>query len=116
MKTIQKKWSVTSLEVVPDLNDKNLVVTKVYWKLSVTWDAYESSMIGTVDLPMIGDAFTEFNDLTEEQVLGWVFEKLGDDVAVNENMLRTQLKQDVVELAEMDNSPVVVSPPWLDSN
>lgn len=60
-------WKVEGIKAYARLNDKDNVVYSVHWSIG----AYDS--ITNLSLP--SDDFIPFNQLTEETVLGWVWEK-----------------------------------------
>jgi len=59
------KWTIEKLKVTGDTN----IVTQVYWRCE---DDKQASCAGVRDL-VLGDTFTAYDQLTEQQVLDWVF-------------------------------------------
>ena len=107
-------WSIEQNWVKPVEGSKtNVVVTSTYrCKASETVGTGESAKtyIGTVDgassfAPPSG-SFTAYPDLTEAQILGWVFASGVDQAAVEANV--TQQIQNQI------NPPVIAPPlPWV---
>ena len=58
------EWTIEKLKVIGDTN----IVTQVYWRCK---DG-QAACAGVRDL-VLGDTFTAYDRLTEQQVLGWVF-------------------------------------------
>jgi hypothetical protein len=69
------KWSIQKLRVAPQLNDKTNVVIEADW-LCVALDEENVSQAAASGVKSftLGDTFTPFDQLTEEQVLQWCFE------------------------------------------
>jgi hypothetical protein len=68
------KWSVQKLRVAPQQGDKANVVIQADW-LCVAMDdenIVQAAASGVKSFSL-GDTFTPFDQLTEEQVLGWCF-------------------------------------------
>ena len=77
------KWEVPHLVYYPTKDGKSKVVYEVSWRCNGTeekdGETYSSSAAGNNIIPYDADAsFSAFDDLTEEQVLGWVWEADSD--------------------------------------
>jgi hypothetical protein len=72
---ISFKWSVSNLRVIPQQGDKSNVVSVVEWLVQGTDDVnlITASASGIRSF-VLGDTFTPFDQLTENQVLDWCFE------------------------------------------
>ena len=107
--TIQYIWGITKIKAYPTVEDKTNVICTVEWKLTVTNGEYNKQILGLISIP-VGDleTFTPYDQLTEEQVLGWVHDVMGpDQIAQLEAGILDQLEQ-------MINPPVVTVPlPWV---
>ena len=73
------KWEATHLVYYPTKDGKSKVVYEVSWRCNGTeekdGETYSSSAAGSNAVAYDADAsFTAFDDLTEEQVLGWIWE------------------------------------------
>jgi hypothetical protein len=60
------KWAIEKVKVTGDRN----VVTHVYWRCEATQDKVIASCAGMREL-VLGDTFTDYDQLTKDQVLGW---------------------------------------------
>ena len=72
-------WKVENLVYYPTKDDKSKVVYEVSWRCNGTeekdGETYSSSAAGNNIIAYDADAsFTAFDDLTEEQVLSWIWE------------------------------------------
>jgi len=98
-------WNITQLDVVPFEGDFDNVVVTAYWTLEGEQDGYSSSTYGTATFPAPSDDFTPYDDLTEEQVLGWVWEN-GVDKDQQEAIVQARIDAQI-------NPPIVTPPlPW----
>ena len=72
---ISFKWSVSKLRVIPQQGEKSNVVSVVEWFVQGTDDVnlITASASGIRSF-VLGDTFTPFDQLTEQQVLDWCFE------------------------------------------
>ena len=73
------KWEVSHLVYYPTKDGKSKVVYEVSWRCNGTEEkddeTYSSSAAGNNRITYDADAsFTAFDDLTEDQVLGWIWE------------------------------------------
>jgi len=105
--TITNTWTVVQMNAKPELNGKANVVFTVYWVLTGTDGTYTGSVYGSAGVTLNPDSsFTPYADLTQEQVIGWVHNGMGDNVAAYEVSVAKQI-------ADQINPPVVTPPlPW----
>ena len=99
-------WNVVSMDCYPDVEGKVDVVFNVHWAVNGSdGDIIASGAYGSVGLTLDPEApFTPYQDLTKDQVLGWVKDALGEEaVAANEALVAQQI--------ESQKNPPVVSPP-----
>ena len=73
------KWEVPHLVYYPTKDGQSKVVYEVSWRCNGTeekdGETYSSSAAGNNIITQDADAsFTAFDDLTEDQVLGWIWE------------------------------------------
>ena len=78
------KWKVENLVYYPTKDGKPKVVYDVSWRCNGTeekdGETYSSSAAGNNIITYDADAsFTAFDDLTEDQVLGWIWKTDSDD-------------------------------------
>jgi hypothetical protein len=83
------------------------VVYCVGYQLTVTNDDGSASTSGSVGIPLSSDTFTPYDQLTQDQVVGWVQAALGAEQVIG---LQDALTN---QIAEKKNPPVVIPPlPW----
>ena len=92
-------WSIQNLERTPEE-----YVTIVHWRCDGVEGEHSIGAYGTVSFQQEeGEEIIPFADLTEEMVMGWMFEKLNKD----EIEAAVQTKLD-----ELANPPLVSGVPW----
>ena len=68
------KWSIQKLRVVPQQDNKSNVVVQADWLcVALNDEGVAQAAASGVKNFSLGDSFTPFNQLTEEQVLDWCF-------------------------------------------
>ena len=73
-------WSVVAMDCYPQYENETDVVFTCHWTLSGIDGAYSGYSYGTCGVSYAGgSSFTPYADLTQEQVVGWVKESLGED-------------------------------------
>ena len=99
-------WTVTAMDCYPTVGSETDVVFTVHWTCSGTDGTYNASVYSTCAVPApTGSAFTPYDQLTQDQVLGWVWAN-GVDKAATEAAVQQQLNNQI-------NPPVVTPPlPW----
>lgn len=104
--TTEINWLVTAMDCYPQADGETDVVFTVHWSCNGTDGTYNASVYSTCAVPApTGSAFTPYDQLTQEQVLGWVWangvDKDATEAAVNQ------------QIANQVNPPVVTPPlPW----
>lgn len=104
--TTTTTWTVTAMDCYPQEGGNTDVVFTVHWTCSGTDGTYSSSVYSTCAVPApTGGSFTPFADLTQSQVLGWIWAN-GVDQAATEASVAQQIANQV--------NPPVVTPalPW----
>ena len=98
-------WTVSQLDCYPQAEGQTDVVFTVHWSCSGTDGTYTGSVYSTCSVPAPTGTFTPYADLTQEQVLGWIWAN-GVDQASAEAAVQAQI--------DSQTSPTVVSPalPW----
>jgi len=101
-------WSVAQMKAYPERDGKTNVVFTVHWRLTGTDGFYSAGIYGSVGVTVDPDApFTPYEDLTEDQVIGWVKNALGDEQV---SAYEANIVEHIFELA---NPSVVNLPaPW----
>ena len=106
---IEYKYEIQNMEVSPSEGGLENVVKKVNWMYSGTEDGdgikYFGCTTGTFEIDSASaDSFTSFNDLTEEQIKGWIQSQ------IDEAVIKTDIDS---QIETQKNPPIVVkSNPW----
>lgn len=102
------EWNIKQLACKPQEEGKSNVVVTADWTVSVTDGTYTSSLYGTQEFSLNTESnFTPFENLTKDQVVGWVQSAMGiDDVTALQQKLDTQLEEQI--------NPPIIKPklPW----
>ena len=106
---ITYNWIVQKMNTRIAADGFTNVVVSVDWEIigrAIDNDKeYVSAYSGTVGMALPGEEFTPYQDLTQEQVLDWVWSR-GINKAEAEAYIAGQLQQQI-------NPPVIVLPnPW----
>lgn len=74
-------WVIEQMNCYPQANGKTDVVFNVAWRLNGTDGKYSATVYGTIGLQpyQAGDPFTPYDQLTEDQVVGWVEAAMGEE-------------------------------------
>jgi hypothetical protein len=98
-------WTVTAMDCYPQEGGNTDVVFNVHWTCAGTDGIYNASVYSTCTVPGPGNPFTPYDQLTQQQVLGWIWAN-GVDQAATEAAVQTQLDNQI--------NPPVVTPalPW----
>ena len=107
--TISYQWAVNSMTAYPEAEGQTDVVFQIAWVLSATDGTYNSAAYGSVDTTYVaGSPFTAYDQLTLDQVNGWVATALGPD-----GIAKAQADCDAAIAAQQDTSLPVTPPlPW----
>ena len=99
-------WTVTQMDCYPQTDNETDVVFNVHWTCSCVQDVYSGSVYSTCSVPLSGEGpFTPYAQLTQDQVLGWIWAN-GVDKAATEAAVQQQIDNQI-------NPPVVAPPlPW----
>ena len=98
-------WTVTAMDCYPQAEGETDVVFTVHWTCSGVQDTYNGSVYSTCGVPAPTGAFTPYADLTQDQVLGWIWAN-GVDKDSAEAAVQAQIDAQI--------TPTVVQPalPW----
>lgn len=99
-------WQVTQMDCYPQADNETDVVFNVHWTCSGVQDAFTASVYSTCSVPLSAEGpFTPYDQLTQEQVLGWIWAN-GVDKDATEAAVQSQ-----IDTAK--NPPIVTPPlPW----
>jgi hypothetical protein len=96
------------MDAYPEYEGEADVVFTVHWTLTGTDGTYVGGVYGSVGVTVDeGAAFTPYEDLTEEQVIGWVQDALGEE------QVASYVANVAQQIADQIDPPVVTPPlPW----
>jgi len=98
-------WVIEAMDCVPQEDGQTDVVITVHWRQNATNGTYNATVHGAVGLTYDPDSpFTQYADLTQDQVIGWVQDVLGPDQVI-------ALEANVAAQIEAQINPPVVTPP-----
>jgi hypothetical protein len=98
-------WIIERLLVKPTEGSLTDVVITADWRCNGTQDQYSGTCYGSCSFAPPSGEFTPYEDLTQEQVLGWCYSNGVDQAAIEANV--TQQINDQID------PPVVTLPlPW----
>ena len=98
-------WKVAAIDAQPSHEGHSNVINTVHWTLSGTDGEHTASSYGSAGVTYNADApFTDYTNLTEEEVLAWVWNSV--DKTEQESNVDNQL----AELASP--SSVSLQPTW----
>ena len=99
-------WTITAMDCYPQADNETDVVFNVHWTCSGVDGEYNASVYSTCAVPLSGEGtFTPYADLTQEQVLGWIWAN-GVDQTATEAAVAQQIQNQI-------DPPVVTPPlPW----
>lgn len=98
-------WTVTNMDCYPQEDGHSDVVFNVHWTCSGVDGQYNGSVYSTCAVPLSQGTFTPYANLTQNQVLGWIWDN-GVDQAATEAAVQTQIDNQI-------NPPIVQPPlPW----
>ena len=99
-------WNISQLDCIPQEDGKTDVVVTAHWQCYGVQDQYTASVYSTCSFTLEqGESFTPYNQLTQEQVLGWCWSS-GVDKASAEAAVQQQIDNQI-------NPPIITPPlPW----
>lgn len=98
-------WKIEQMSVKPQEGSLSDVVVTAAWRCNGQDGGYSASNYGSMGFASPSDDFIAYSNLTETDVLGWIWANGVDKDAVEANVTR--------ELNDKINPPVVSKPlPW----
>jgi uncharacterized membrane protein len=94
-------WTVTELNCYHTKNNNTNVVFTVHWVCVGVNGEYTSSIYSTCNVPTAEGAFTPYAQLTQDQVLGWIWANSVDKTATEaavEQQIQNQINPPAVTL------------------
>ena len=99
-------WIIERLLVKPTEGSLTDVVITADWRCNGTQDQYSGTCYGSASFAAPSDSFTPYEDLTQDQVLGWCFANGVDQTAIEANV--------TAQIENQINPPVIAPPlPWV---
>lgn len=104
------KWNFACLEAYPEKDEKQNVVFLVHWIFTCDHNHegkdYFSSCIGTQSLPLPEGDFIPFEDLTEDLIIEWMENEMGERVQAMKDSLAQQIDDQITPKINK------LVPPW----
>lgn len=100
-------WLIEAMDCKPQLDNLTDVVITAHWRCNGTDGTFNGTVYGTCSFTQpSGDSFTPYAQLTQDQVLGWVW-NAGVDKPETEALVTNQIDNQA-------NPPVIQPPlPWI---
>jgi hypothetical protein len=99
-------WIIERLLVKPTEGTYSDVVITADWRCNGTQDNYSGTCYGSASFQPPSGSFTPYEDLTQEQVLGWCYASGVDKTAIEANV--------TAQINDQINPPVIAPPlPWV---
>ena len=99
-------WIIERLLVKPTEGSLTDVVITADWRCNGTQDQYSGTCYGSCSFQPPSGEFTPYEDLTQEQVLGWCYANGVDQAAIEANVTQ--------QIENQIDPPVVTLPlPWV---
>jgi hypothetical protein len=100
-------WQILSMPAYPQDDGQSDVVFQVNWSCGALEDRLSASSVGSVPVAYTaGTPFTPYNQLTQEQVWGWI----------NPSIDRPEIEANLQAMIDEQKNPPVVTPPLPWSN
>jgi hypothetical protein len=100
-----KKWQIIKIECTKDKSDNRVVLA--HWVFTVSFESAEVSSYGVINLENINNpVYIPYSELTENDVIYWVKEALGEKV----NAMELELDKQITE--KLTPSVVILPLPW----
>ena len=99
-------WIIERLLVRPTEGSLTDVVITADWRCNGSQDQYSGTCYGSASFAPPSGSFTPYEDLTQDQVLGWCYANGVDQKAIEANVTQ--------QINDQINPPVIAPPlPWL---
>jgi hypothetical protein len=99
-------WHISVLNCIPQTAEGADYVVTAHWQCNGVDGQYNGSVYSTCSFPVVQGEFTPYNQLTKDQVLGWIWAN-GVDKAATEAAVEGQIQNQI-------NPPIVSPPlPWV---
>jgi len=99
-------WIIERLLVKPTEGSLTDVVITADWRCNGSQDNYSGTCYGSCSFQPPSGSFTPYEDLTQDQVLGWCYANGVDQSAIEANV--------TLQIENQINPPIIAPPlPWL---
>ena len=99
-------WIIERLLVKPTEGSETNVVITADWRCNGTDETYSGTCYGSASFQPPTENFTPYDQLTQDQVLGWCFANGVDKTAIEANVTQ--------QIENQINPPVIAPPlPWV---
>jgi hypothetical protein len=107
------EWKVLSIACYPQLGDKTNVVFTIYWSCTGVENGYSAFVERNTRVSYKdGDTFIEYDQLTESQVLDWVWNEVVQTIKGQNGQPDTLItRKDATETEIQDNIDKQINPP-----
>jgi len=106
MNTISILWIIERLLVKPTEGTLTDVVVTADWRCNGSQDQYSGTCYGSCSFAPPTENFTPYDQLTQDQVLGWCYANGVDQSAIEANVS--------LQIENQINPPIIAPPlPWL---
>jgi len=96
-------WNILQLDCLPQSAEGADYVVTAHWQCTGVDGVYSGQVYGTCSFPVVeGTSFTPYADLTQAQVLGWIWAN-----GVDKDATEAAVEQQV----ETQKNPPIVNPP-----
>ena len=95
-------WNISQLDCLPQSAEGADYVVTAHWSCNGVDGDYSVSVYSTCSFAVVQGAFTPYADLTQDQVLGWIWAN-GVDKDATEAAVEQQIQNQI--------NPPIVSPP-----
>ena len=103
---ITLSWIIERLLVKPTEGTLTDVVITADWRCNGSQDQYSGTCYGSASFQPPSGSFTPYEDLTQDQVLGWCYANGVDKTAIEANVS--------AQINDQINPPIIAPPlPWL---
>ena len=102
MEQAQYTWTVTAMDCRTKEGDNNNVVYNVHWTCSGHFIDFNASVYSTCSVPAPEGSFTPYANLTQDQVLRWIYAN-----GVDKNATEAAVAKKIQEMI----APTVQTPP-----
>lgn len=102
-------WSISGTQCFPISQGNANVVCSVHWRCTGVDGNASASMYGSCAVPYAGGTFTPYDQLTQDQILSWIW-----DSEVNKDEIETNIKNQVYAI--LNPKTVTLPLPWSATN